>query len=163
LKENAKLFDCLIGIYQAHNTMRLNFQFLNASDWLDKTGAGLSWLCAAHCLAMPFLVSFLPLLGISFLANAGVEYAFIGFSVAIALISLLPAYFKQHRRIRTLLLFISGICFIVFADILFEESFFGKIIFVSVGAICITAAHFINRRLCRNCLNCDETDCRSLT
>jgi len=142
--------------------MRLNFQTFNSDGLLDKTGATVSWICAAHCLAMPFLVSFLPLLGISFLAREGVEYVFIGFSVAIALTSLLPAYFKQHRKIRTLLLFVSGICFIAFADALFEDNFFGKVIFVLIGASCVTAAHFINRRLCRDCRACAETVCRSL-
>jgi uncharacterized membrane protein YuzA (DUF378 family) len=142
--------------------MRLNFQTFNSGGLLDSAGATISWVCAAHCLAMPFLVSFLPLLGVSFLASEGIEYVFIGLSVAIALMSLLPAYFRQHRKIRTLLLFVSGVCFIVFADLLFERNLFGKIIFVLVGAACVTSAHFINRRLCRNCRACAETACRSL-
>lgn len=140
--------------------MRFNFQFLRSDGWLDKTGATLSWLCAVHCLAMPFLISFLPLVGISFLAHEGIEYVFIGLSVAVALVSLLPGYFRSHRKIRTLLFFISGIGFIVFADLLFEESIFGKIVFVLIGAICVTLAHFLNRRLCRACLNCRQNECR---
>ena len=147
---------------QAQNSMRLNFQAVNAKDLLDKTGAAVSWLCAAHCLAMPFVISFLPLLGISILAHEGIEYIFIGFSVAVASLSLLPSYFKQHRKIRTLLLFVSGICFVILADLLFEESFVGKIIFVLIGAVCITSAHFINRRLCRNCRSCAESQSGSL-
>lgn len=142
--------------------MRLNFQTFDSDGLLDKTGATISWVCAAHCLAMPFLISFLPLFGISFLAHEGIEYVFIGLSVAVASTSLLPAYFKQHRKIRTLLLFISGICFVAFADLLFEDNLFGQIIFVLMGAMCITSAHFINRRLCRNCRACVESDCRSL-
>lgn len=136
--------------------MRLKFQTLNSNGFWDKTGATVSWVCAVHCLAMPFIISFLPLLGISFLAHEGIEYIIIGFSIVIALVSLLPAYFRQHRKIRTLLLFISGICFFIFADILFEESLTGKITFVLIGASLVTSAHFINRRLCRNCQNCEE-------
>lgn len=71
--------------------MRLNFQTFNANGLLDKTGATVSWLCAAHCLAMPFLISFLPLLGVSFLAHEGIEYLIVGVSIIIALITLLPA------------------------------------------------------------------------
>lgn len=146
--------------------MRLNFQLLNfqslkPNSFWDKTGTTVSWLCAVHCLAMPFIISFLPLVGISFLAHEGIEYIIIGISVVIALISLLPAYFKQHRKIRTLLLFVSGICFIIFADILFKESLFGKITFVLIGASLVTSAHFINRVLCRNCQNCEEARCHS--
>ncbi len=142
--------------------MRLNFQNLNSNGLLDKTGAIVSWLCAVHCLAMPFIISILPLFGISILAHEGTEYIFIGLSVAVASVSLLPSYFKQHRKIRTLLLFISGICFVIFADLLFKESFFGKVIFVLIGAIFITLAHFINRRLCQNCQNCAASQCNSL-
>lgn len=141
--------------------MRLNFQTFNSNGFWDKTGAAVSWLCAVHCLAMPFVVSFLPLLGISFLAHEGIEYVIIGISIVIALLSLLPAYFKQHRKIRTLLLFVSGICFIIFADRLFDESITGKVIFVVIGASLVTAAHFINRRMCRSCQNCADADCRS--
>lgn len=141
--------------------MRLNFQPLNSDGLLDKTGAMVSWLCAVHCLMMPFVISFLPLVGISILAREGIEYIFIGLSVAVASLSLLPSYFKQHRKIRTLLLFVSGICLVILADLLFEESFPGKAIFVLSGAICITSAHFINRRLCRNCRSCAESRCNS--
>lgn len=141
--------------------MRLNFQKLGSSGFWDKTGAAVSWACAVHCLAMPFIISFLPLLGVSFLAHEGIEFIIVGVSVAVALVSLLPAYFRQHRKIRTLLLFVSGICFVAFADKLFEDSFAGKIIFVLIGACLITSAHFINRRLCRSCQNCGEIHRRS--
>lgn len=139
--------------------MRLNFQKAQTGGALDKTGAAISWICAIHCLAMPFAVSFLPLVGISFLAHEGVEYIFIAASVALALITLLPAYFKEHRKIRTLLLFAAGIVLVIFSDILFEENLSGKLLFVLTGAILITSAHFINRRLCLNCRKCSETHC----
>ncbi len=137
--------------------MQLNFQIFQSNDALDKTGAAVSWICAVHCLAMPFITSFLPLLGISFLAHEGVEYVFIAASIVIASISLLPSYFRQHGKIRTLLLFSTGIVFIIFSDILFEENLSGKISFVAAGALCITSAHFINRRLCADCRSCEET------
>lgn len=141
--------------------MRLNFQTFRSNNFWDNTGATVSWVCAVHCLAMPFIISFLPLLGISFLAHKGIEYVIIGISVVVALLGLLPAYFRQHHKIRTLLLFVSGICFVIFADILFEESFSGKTIFVLTGASLITSAHFINRRLCRDCRSCAEVHCHS--
>lgn len=140
--------------------MKNNLQNLNSDGLLDKTGAAISWLCAAHCLAMPLLFSFLPLLGISFLMDEGVEYIIIGISVVIALISLLPAYFRQHHKLRTLFLFVSGICFVIFADILFEENLLWKLLFVLTGAVLITASHFINRKLCLDCRRCAESECR---
>lgn len=143
--------------------MRLNIKTINSNGFLDKAGTAVSWVCAIHCLAMPFVLSFLPLLGFSFLAHKGLEYGFIAVSITIASMSLLPGFFKFHRNINTLLLFITGIGFVVFSDPLFEESFVGKIIFVVIGAGFITIAHYLNRRLCRACNHCTETGGHSLT
>jgi hypothetical protein len=136
--------------------MRSAITRLNSNGIIDKTGAAISWVCAVHCLAAPFVISFLPLLGLSFVAGEGFEYVFIALSITVGLVSLLPAYFTQHRKFRTLLFFASGICLIVFADILFENSFFGKLTFVLVGAGLITNAHLTNRRLCMNCQSCND-------
>jgi hypothetical protein len=137
--------------------MRLNLQTIN----LDKTGATVSWLCAVHCLAMPFVISFLPLVGLGFLVHEEIEYVFIGLSVVVALISLLPGFFRLHRNINTLLLFFTGISFVVSADKIFKENFVGKIIFVFIGAGFITAAHFLNRYLCKKCHDCGKIVCHS--
>ncbi len=125
-----------------------------ASGFWDKTGAAVSWACAIHCLAMPFLISFLPLIGLSFLANEAFEYVFLGFSFAVAAVSLLPGYFKQHGKIRTLLLFVNGFVLVVFADVLFSENVVGKIVFVLFGAGMMTASHLLNQRFCRECERC---------
>ena len=37
--------------------------------WRDWVGVVASFGCAVHCAAMPFVISFLPALGLSFLAN----------------------------------------------------------------------------------------------
>lgn len=134
-----------------------------SNDFLDKTGAAASWLCAVHCLAMPFVVSFLPFLGLGFLADEKGEYAFLVLSAVLSSVSLLPAFFKLHRKISILLLFVVGIFTVAAADTLFEEHLAGKIIFVAFGAGLMTAAHLFNRRLCRACLKCEKGGCRSLT
>lgn len=134
-----------------------------SNGFLDKTGAAASWICAVHCLATPFVVSFLPVFGLGFLADEKGEYAFLALSAALASISLLPAFFKSHRKISILLLFVVGFFSVGAADALFEDNFAGKIIFVAFGAGLMTGAHLFNRRLCRACAECDETGCRSLT
>lgn len=125
-----------------------------ASVWLDRTGMAASWLCAIHCLALPFAVSILPLVGLSFLLSETTERAFIGISIVIAGLSLLPAYLRQHRRSRSLLLFTSGISLIITSHLLFEESLVLKASFLIAGGALITTAHFVNRRLCRECDSC---------
>ncbi len=126
----------------------------NSSAWLDTTGIAASWLCAIHCLVLPFAVSILPLVGLSFLLSETTERAFIGISILIAGLSLMPAYFRQHRNIRALLFFTSGIGLIIFSHLLFEESIVFKAIFLIAGGSLITTAHFVNRRLCRECDSC---------
>jgi MerC mercury resistance protein len=139
--------------------MRTSTDENKSSGFLDKTGATVSWICAIHCLAMPFILVFFPILGSTLLAHEGLEYAIVGVSIVIALFTLLPGYVNKHRMLRTIVLFISGISLVISADILFSENLFGKMIFVLAGAILITTSHFINRKLCRECKHC--TDCES--
>lgn len=124
--------------------------------WLDLTGTAVSWICLVHCLALPFFVSLLPLIGLSFLLDETVEQAIIGASVLIAAASLLPAYFRQHGKIRTIVLFAAGIGLIIASHLAFEDELTLQIPFLLAGAGLITAAHFINRRLCRACRRCEN-------
>lgn len=80
----------------------------------------------------------------------------IGISVLIATASLLPAYFRQHGKIRTIILFIAGIGLIVLSHLAFEGELWMQIPFLLAGAGLITSAHFINRHLCRNCARCEH-------
>lgn len=141
--------------------MQHNWQNILASGFLDRAGAAVSWLCALHCLAMPFLVSTFSLLGLGFFAREGIEYIFVGLSIFLASLSLLTGFFRFHRNINTLLLFCCGTGLMISADKIFEENLTGKMIFVVSGACSITAAHFLNRYLCRKCKKCRQTNCRS--
>jgi len=125
--------------------------------WLDLTGTAVSWLCVIHCLALPFFISLLPLIGLSFLLDETVEWMIIGVSVLIAAFSLLPAYFRGHGKIHTIVLFVAGIGLIVASQMAFEDELAMQIPFLLVGAGLITAAHLVNRRLCQTCARC-ETD-----
>lgn len=56
---------------------------------VDVIGASASFLCAAHCAAMPLLLPLLPLAGLEFLASHALDLAFVagaillgGFAVA---------------------------------------------------------------------------------
>lgn len=121
---------------------------------LDKLGVAASWACAVHCLALPFLVGVLPLVGLSFLLSEATERVFIGISVVIAVFGLLPAYFREHGKLRSIFLAAAGIGLIVLTHFLFEENLTAKITFLIVGALLISAAHLFNRRLCRECALC---------
>jgi hypothetical protein len=134
-------------------------QQIRSDGFLDKTGALASWICAVHCLAAPFAVSFLPFFGLGFLADEKSENLFLALSVLLAAISFLPAFFKLHRNVGVLFLFAVGIALVGAADKIFADVFAGKIVFVAAGAGLMTAAHLFNRRLCRACLKCGAGGC----
>lgn len=132
----------------------MSFMNEKAGKWLDVFGATASWACAIHCLALPLLITVLPLAGLGFLLSETSEIIFIVFSALAAALSFLPAYFKQHRKLRSAFLAIGGIALIVLTHLYFEENLALKIAFLILGACLLTAAHFINRRLCRECAVC---------
>ena len=122
--------------------------------WLDAAGVTASWACAVHCLALPLLVGVLPLVGLSFLLDETTERIFILVSILLAALSLLPAYFREHGKIRSVFLAAAGIGLIVLTHFFLEENLAAKIVFLIAGAILLSAAHLINRRLCRECAAC---------
>lgn len=131
-----------------------NFRNEKIGRLLDKAGVTASWVCAVHCLAPPFLVGVLPFLGLNFLLSEATERVLIGVSILLAALSLLPAYFREHRKLRSIFLAAAGIGLIVLTHFLFEENLPAKIMFLIAGAILISAAHLVNRRLCRACAVC---------
>ena len=118
---------------------------------LDYAGTSVSWLCLIHCLAMPLLVSVLPLFGLSFLADETTELLIIGVSICLAIISFLPSYFKHHRKLTPMVIFAAGISMILLTHLLFEENSIGRVIFLICGAIGITVAHLLNHSYCTSC------------
>ncbi len=138
--------------------MNINLQTFQSNGFWDKTGAAVSWLCAIHCLILPFAIAALPFLGLSFLLDENIEWLIISVSIIVALISLLPAYFHQHRKIRVLIAFVVGIGFIVSSHLFLEERIALKIPFILLGAISVSAAHLINYRACRKCAKCCENN-----
>lgn len=120
-------------------------------DKADRFGACVSLVCAVHCMALPFVITTLPLLGIGFLAHHWFEIAMLVFSVTLACASLCwGSRIHGQRRILllpalALMLFISG--HLIPTGI--EES-----ALVTLGALCIAAGHLLNRRLCRSCHHC---------
>jgi hypothetical protein len=134
--------------------MNNNSNFNSSPIW-DTAGIAVSWICVIHCLLLPLAFSFLPVFGSLFPEQ--LETGLMALSVLIALISLLPAYFR-HRSLKAMLLFIGGITLLLSADPLFEEQLMDKTVTMILGACLISGGHFLNRSLCRNCENCSAAD-----
>ncbi len=80
-------------------------------DWL---GVGASVLCAIHCAAMPFVVGFLPLLGLSFLADPSFHQWMVAICLALALLAFVPGW-RRHHRLAPAIIGLAGLGLITFA------------------------------------------------
>ena len=74
----------------------------------DCVGVVCSCACAVHCAAMPFVIGWLPALGLSWLADEGFHQWMVGVCFLLAVAAVLPGY-RRHRRIMVPLLAIGGV------------------------------------------------------
>lgn len=112
------------------------------SHLLHKVGLSLSFLCAIHCLAMPFVLVLLPFLGASFFTDE-VEFIMIGVSLIIGFFVLLKDY-RHHENILPLVLLGGSFTFVLFH--VFIHSHF----ILSLSSISMAVAYFYNWRLHKN-------------
>ena len=63
-------------------------------DWL---GVVASVACAIHCAAMPFVITFLPMLGLSFLADESFHKVMVGVCTVLALLAFVPGW-RVHKK-----------------------------------------------------------------
>lgn len=117
---------------------------------MDALGIIASTLCLIHCLAMPLVVAFLPVLGLQFLEGHVAHQALAGFVVAFGLLAILPGYLKHHKP-SVLLGLIVGLTFVLGATfgytIGLPES--SELPLITVGNLVLVVSHLLNRRLCK--------------
>ncbi|WP_316823490.1 MerC domain-containing protein [Pedobacter gandavensis] len=126
-----------------------NKKTLLKSDRLDQFGITASVACAIHCAALPFLITLLPLWGLSFLANPWVELSMIGLSLIIGTWSLAGSY-PKHKRIIPILVLITGFILIGTGHHSLESL---EPILIPMGGLTIALAHLLNWKYARNCTN----------
>jgi intracellular septation protein A len=129
---------------------------LKTFRFLDPLGIIVSSACALHCAITPLVISFLPLINFSFLENELAEWFFVGLSIMIGTISLLVSHFLLHKQLKPIMIFLVGIILILIARLFFEENLFIELPTVLLGGFSIAGAHLINRKLCQNCLSCQD-------
>jgi hypothetical protein len=74
----------------------------------DLAGLASSGLCVLHCLAMPFVVIYLPMLGLEWLAGPRAHLWMLGLGVFIGALAFVPGY-RQHRRLAIPLVALCGL------------------------------------------------------
>ncbi len=128
-------------------------------DNLDRAGAMASFLCAIHCALMPFVITMLPLLGLSFLASEPVEWALLLSSATLGTLSLC-AGFREHRSRRVFAVLGIALALLVAGRVFHEHhlGWWGPMLMV-LGGFTMMGAHLFNQYLCRSCRKCSDHSC----
>jgi hypothetical protein len=144
---------------------------------IDKVGVFASLLCAVHCIAMPFLLTILPLFGLSILLDTTFEKFFVLFFVILAVLNTCWGY-KDHKKNRVLFLSLFGGALLIIANFFFSHSHGGhfhgdhfheevvraqdssiNLTFLVIGAIMVASGHWLNRYFCKQCKDCSDNHC----
>jgi hypothetical protein len=123
-------------------------------NW-DAVGVSATLACAVHCALLPLVLSSLPLFGINIIHNVFFEAGMILLALFIGSYSLWHGYQRHHHRSVPLVLFISGMIFLVLKQ--FVLTYANWLLVPAV--ILIITAHFYNWRFCRIAKHCHATDC----
>lgn len=116
----------------------------------DRTGALGSMLCALHCALLPFVLAFLPGLGIGLLGSPAFEA---GFTVIASLLgggSLLAGW-RRHRRPDALRVLLPGLALLwlgAFVPVIHHQTL-AHALSMAIGGGLIAGAHWRNLRLQR--------------
>jgi uncharacterized membrane protein YozB (DUF420 family) len=116
---------------------------------LDKIGISASLICAVHCVLLPIFFSALPFLGIEILENPAIEIITIGTSLVAGSWALINGY-KQYHKSWLLILFITGILFLVISNTVIAKRSWEAAL-KSMAAVAIVTAHISNRKLSKRC------------
>jgi hypothetical protein len=127
----------------------------DTSARLDRVGATASLACAIHCALMPLVITLLPLVGLSFLADERIEWALVGSSAVLGISSLCLGR-REHGSRRALAVLSVGLALLVLGRMM-EQLHIGVwgVIIVVLGGVTVAGAHFLNRRLCQACRACN--------
>jgi hypothetical protein len=123
----------------------------------DILGFSASTLCAIHCSLLPVTLTFLPIIGYSFLTTHAFEWIMLASSVLIAFISFLNGYYKHHHSDEPLSLMLIAFIFFTLGHPREVPNLLDEI-FLPRGGATMAYAHFRNWKLCKeaNCKMCKE-------
>ena len=123
------------------------------ASFFDVLGFSASTLCAVHCAILPFVLSFLPLLGMEFISNPKFEWTMLISSIVLALTSFLIGYYKHHRDSEALSIMLIAFIFFVLGYPRDSPAILNEIS-LPIGGVIMAYAHYRNWKLRK------ENDCK---
>lgn len=130
------------------------YDFSTIDGW-DRLGMAASFLCVAHCIAMPVLLPLTSVHGLGFIGNEDVHRVFLLVILSIAALAFVPGYRKHGRALIFALVAVGLTCLTVGAFA--TQDFIGErweASFTVLGGGTLVAAHWLNRSLCKLCNAC---------
>jgi len=122
----------------------------------DILGIAASTICLIHCLAMPFIITFLPLLGWQFLEGKLAHRILATFVFAFAIFGIVPGYLKS-KKLSVLLGMVTGLGLVLIATLLcgflLPEKM--ELPLITAGNLILVATHWHNHHL----VACNHHDC----
>ncbi|MEZ4985810.1 MAG: MerC domain-containing protein [Saprospiraceae bacterium] len=117
------------------------------TTYLDWLGFSASFLCAIHCLAVPFVMTFGLAGGMAWLENPWLEGGFFVSTFIMAGWSLYGSY-PLHRKLMPAILAVTGFVVILGVHLLEEHLSHG---YAAIGGAAIAYAHYLNWRYAQVC------------
>ena len=130
--------------------LRQALRIPNVQRMADLFAVSSSGLCMIHCLAMPVLLIFLPVLSASVLSGDTFHAAILWFILPTSLVALTLGCWRHKDRYVAVLCAIGLVVILVaarFGDALFGE--IGERILTTAGSLVLITGHFRNFSLCR--------------
>jgi hypothetical protein len=117
---------------------------------MDRVAIGLSFLCVAHCLLLPFAILVLPALGATFLEEEAFHYWLLFLVVPTSVLSLWLGC-RKHGHLEIFTIGAFGLCLLLLivalgVDLLGETP---ERISTVAGAAVIALAHLRNMKACK--------------
>ncbi len=128
----------------------------NISENTNKFGLILPFLCAIHCVALPFLVSLLPFLGQSFFSSEVFEWLMLLVGACTSAY-LLTRDRRIHKQYSPTLLALLGFGVLGLGHIFHEipnTEFNTEFIFIGVGCASLLFAYILNWNFIKKTKNC---------
>ena len=124
-------------------------------SYLDTAAVALSGICLLHCLALPVVLTALPILNIALLEESTFHTIMLVVILPVSVVALSIGC-RQHKDVLTLTLGIIGLGILTLMALFGHDlvGLKGERLITSVGGIILAAAHI------RNFLCCRQDDCQ---
>lgn len=122
----------------------------HSRQYLDTAAVILSGICLLHCLALPVVLTIVPIMNVTLLDEATFHLIMLAVILPVSLVALAIGC-RQHKDRATLLLGTTGLVVLTLTALFGHDSLglTGERLVTSMGGLILAMAHIQNYRCCR--------------